>query len=211
MAKLREAYPGARRYLPTLRTIPSLQRAVTECRGCPLYRFATHGVLGEGPATARAMFIGEVPGDIEDRKGRPFVGPAGHLLDEAFEHAGIARDTVYLTNAVKHFKFTRRGKRRIHDKPTRYEVDACMPWIGAELEIVEPEIVVVLGATAAQALLGTAFRVTKSRGQFFTSDLAPKTFATVHPAAVLRAPHDARAFARETFFADIDLVGAALR
>jgi len=211
VAKLREPYPGARRFLPELRTIPSLQYAVTKCHGCPLYRDATHGVLGEGPVTAHAVFIGEVPGDVEDRGGRPFVGPAGRLLDEAFEHAGIARETVYLTNAVKHFKFTRRGKRRIHDKPTRYEIEACKPWIAAELEILEPDVVVVLGATAAQALLGPSFRVTRSRGQFFASDLAPQTFATVHPAAVLRAPHEARLLARETFFADIDLVGEQLR
>jgi DNA polymerase len=210
MARLREPFPGARRYLPVQHTLPALESTIHGCRGCPLYRGATHAVLGEGPATAKAVFIGEVPGDVEDRQGRPFVGPAGHLLDAAFEAAGIRRDRVYLTNAVKHFKYTLRGKRRIHDKPTRYEIEACKPWIMTELEILEPEIVVVLGATAAQALLGPSFRVTKARGSFFESAIAPATFATVHPAAVLRAPPQSRDSARAEFFDDIRRVAERL-
>jgi uracil-DNA glycosylase family protein len=205
------SYPGARPYLPTRLTLPALREAVTACHGCPLYQHATHAVLGEGPEAARAVFVGEVPGDVEDREARPFVGPAGHLLDEAFGAAGISRDEVYLTNAVKHFKYTMRGKRRIHDKPDRYEIEACKPWIAAELEILDPEIVVVLGATAAQALLSPTFRVTRARGQFFASKLAPWTLATVHPASVLRAPdREVRAEAREAFFADIARVGERL-
>jgi DNA polymerase len=158
------------------------------------------------------MLIGEQPGDSEDLAGKPFVGPAGRLLDEALAEAGIPRDEVYVTNAVKHFKFTRRGKRRIHDKPTRYEVLACKPWLAGELELVTPEIVVVLGATAAQALLGPAFRVTRERGVERATPLARHTFATVHPASVLRAPDDAlRAQARLDFFADLRVVGECYR
>jgi DNA polymerase len=205
-------FPGAARYLPALHTLPAMRAAVQACRGCPLYEAATQAVFGEGPPDAPVMMVGEVPGDVEDREGHPFVGPAGRLLDEALAAAGIARDRVYLTNAVKHFKFTRRGKRRIHDKPTRYEVIACKPWLGAELELVHPEIVVVLGATAAQALLGSAFRITKARGKEFDSALAAHTYATMHPAAVLRAPDPiARETSRERFFSDIALVGERLR
>jgi uracil-DNA glycosylase len=189
-----------------------LRAAVQACHGCPLYRDATQAVFGEGPLDAKAVFIGEVPGDVEDRDGHPFVGPAGRLLDEAFAAAGIDRDRVYLTNAVKHFKFTRRGKRRIHDKPTRYEVVACKPWLDAELALIEPEIVVVLGATAAQALFGNQFRITQERGKALETELAPHAIATMHPAAVLRAPDAlARRTSRERFFADIALVGDKLR
>ena len=165
-------------------------------------------MFGEGLKTAKVMLIGEQPGDSEDLAGRPFVGPAGRLLDEALEAAGIPRDEAYVTNVVKHFKYTTRGKRRIHDKPTRYEVEACRPWLGAELEVVQPDIVVLLGATAAQALLGSSFRVTKARGQVLETELAKHTFATVHPSSVLRAPDDEmRREAREAFFADMKLVG----
>lgn len=212
MAPRKGEHPGAERWVPARRTLPALRRAVQACRGCPLYRAATHAVFGEGPKDARAVFVGEVPGDKEDLAGHVFVGPAGHLLDEALAAAGIARDEVYLTNAVKHFKYTRRGKRRIHDKPTRYEVRACRPWLDAELELLEPAIVVVMGATAAMALLGPDFRVTAHRGRSFPSAVAPTTFATVHPAAVLRAvDREARVAARAAFFADIKAVGAALR
>ncbi len=207
-------YRGAQRFLPMHRSLPALRDAAQACRGCPLYRDATQAVFGEGPTNADAVFVGEVPGDVEDRKGHPFVGPAGHLLDEALHAAGIARDRVYLTNAVKHFKFTRRGKRRIHDKPTRYEVTACKPWLESELELIEPQIVIVLGATAAQALLGNRFRITQERGKDLGEHdaLAPHVFATMHPAAVLRAPDAlARKTSRERFFADIELVGDALR
>jgi uracil-DNA glycosylase len=201
-------FPGAERYLPARRTLPALRTAAQACHGCPLYRHATQAVFGEGPRDARIVMIGEVPGDKEDLAGHPFVGPAGALLDEALAAAKIARDDVYLTNAVKHFKYTLRGKRRIHDKPTRYEMRACKPWLDAELDLIEPRIVVVLGATAAQALLGNAFRVTLHRGEPIpTGDRT--TIATVHPASVLRAPDaEARAEARAQFFADLAKVGA---
>jgi DNA polymerase len=202
--------------LPPRHTLSALRAAVQTCRGCPLYREATQAVFGEGLATARVMMIGEVPGDAEDRAGKPFVGPAGRLLDAALVRAGIPRSAVYVTNVVKHFKFTRRGKRRIHDKPTRYEIAACHPWLGAELEVVGPDIVVLLGATAAQALLGSAFRVTKSRGRDLEPELeqrlAKHTFATVHPASVLRAPdHDAREAAMALFYADVAVIGEYYR
>jgi uracil-DNA glycosylase len=204
--------PGAARYLPDERTLPALRAAVSTCRGCPLYRDATQAVFGEGGARAHVVLIGEQPGDSEDLAGKPFVGPAGKLLDEGLEVAGIPRAEAYVTNVVKHFKFTRRGKRRIHDKPNRYEVEACKPWLGRELEVVAPDIVVLLGATAAQALLGSGFRVTKERGVDRETALAKHTFATVHPASVLRAPDDElRAQAREAFFADLRVIGACYR
>jgi DNA polymerase len=188
--------------------LSALRAAVPTCRGCPLYKNATQAVFGEGAASSRIMLIGEVPGDKEDLAGKPFVGPAGKLLDEALASAGIPRNEVYVTNAVKHFKFTQRGKRRIHDKPNRYEINACKPWLGAELEVIDPDIVVLMGATAAQALLGSSFRVTKSRGHAFETDLAKHTFATVHPASVLRAPDDEmRRIAKEEFIADFETVG----
>jgi DNA polymerase len=166
-------------------------------------------VFGEGSAASRVMLIGEVPGDREDLAGKPFVGPAGPLLDEALAIGGIPRDEVYVTNAVKHFKYTQRGKRRLHDKPSRYEVAACKPWLRSELEVVEPDIVVLLGATAAQALLGSGFRVTKERGHVIeNTGIARWTVATVHPASVLRAPDDEmRRLAKEDFIHDFELVG----
>lgn len=204
--------PGARSFLPAERTLRALRAAVGTCRGCPLYRHATQAVFGEGAAHARVMMIGEQPGDSEDLAGRPFVGPAGRVLDGALAAAGIPRDDVYVTNVVKHFKFTRRGQRRLHDKPTHYEVAACRPWLDRELELVSPDIVVVLGATAAQSLLGRAFRVTKERGVERATPLAPHTFATVHPASVLRAPDEAqREEARMAFFADLRAVGECYR
>jgi DNA polymerase len=169
-------------------------------------------VFGEGSPHARVILIGEVPGDSEDLAGKPFVGPAGRLLDEALGVAHIPRTEVYVTNAVKHFKFTRRGKKRIHDKPTRYEIEACKPWLDAELDAIDPDIVVLLGATAAQALLGSKFRVTKERGHVLETELAKWTFATVHPASVLRAPDDElRRIAKEEFIADFELVGDYFR
>ena len=204
--------PGAQAFLPAEHSLPALRTAISTCRGCPLYRDATQAVFGEGDARAHVMLIGEQPGDTEDLAGRPFVGPAGRLLDEALAAADIPRAEAYVTNVVKHFKFTRRGKRRLHDKPTRYEAEACRPWLGRELEIVAPDIVVVLGATAAQALLGAAFRVTRDRGVERVTPLARHTFATVHPASVLRAPDDeAREAARHAFFADLRVVGDCLR
>jgi len=204
--------PGAQSFLPKEHSLRALRAAVVTCRGCPLYRHATQAVFGEGDTHARVMMIGEQPGDSEDLAGRPFVGPAGRVLDGALAAAGIPREDVYVTNVVKHFKFTRRGKRRIHDKPTQYEVAACRPWLTRELELVAPEIVVVLGATAAQSLLGRMFRVTKERGVERATPLAPHTFATVHPASVLRAPDEGqREEARQAFVADLQVVGECYR
>lgn len=204
--------PGAQSFVPAERSLRALRTAVVTCRGCPLYRHATQAVFGEGGTHARVMMIGEQPGDSEDLAGRPFVGPAGRVLDGALAAAGIPREDVYVTNVVKHFKFTRRGKRRIHDKPTQYEVAACRPWLTGELELVAPDIVVVLGATAAQSLLGRMFRVTKERGVERVTSLAPHTFATVHPASVLRAPDEAqREEARLAFVADLQAVGECYR
>jgi uracil-DNA glycosylase family protein len=204
--------PGAAPFLPEHLSLSAMRASVATCKGCPLYREATQAVFGVGLARARLMLIGEQPGDSEDLAGQPFVGPAGKLLGEALLAAGIPRGEAYVTNVVKHFKFTRRGKRRIHDKPNRYEVEACKPWLGGELEVVAPDIVVLLGATAAQALLGSAFRVTQARGHDLETALAAHTFATVHPASVLRAfDDDARAQARAEFFADVAQIGECYR
>jgi uracil-DNA glycosylase family protein len=194
----------AAEYVPPKPTLPVLRAAVQECRGCDLYRDATQAVFGEGARGAAIMFVGEQPGDAEDLAGRPFVGPAGQLLDAALDAAGIPRTAAYVTNAVKHFKFTRRGKRRIHDKPTAYQVKACRPWLEAELAVVRPPILVLLGATAAQSLLGSAFRVSQRRGEIVATPHARWTVATVHPSSVLRAPDDdTRREQRAAFFADI--------
>ena len=163
-----------------------LRAEASLCRACPLWRRGTQTVFGEGSTKARLVLVGEQPGDKEDLAGRPFVGPAGKLLDRALEDARIERETVYVTNAVKHFKWTPRGKRRIHQRPTANEVRACRPWLDAELAILEPDAIVCLGATAAQALLGRAFRVSEQRGEWVASDLAPHVMATLHPAALLR-------------------------
>jgi uracil-DNA glycosylase family protein len=184
---------SAAEYIPPLpsddrEAFAVLQEAVENCRGCDLYKNATHGVFGEGPVNARLMLIGEVPGDKEDLAGHPFVGPAGKLLDQALEDAGIDRRQAYLTNVVKHFKWEPRGKRRIHAKPNAVEIAACVPWLQAELQVVKPDVLVCLGATAAQALLGRAFRVTQSRGKLVESPLARYVTATVHPSSILRAP-----------------------
>jgi DNA polymerase len=167
-----------------------LREAAACCRGCDLYKDATQTVFGEGAAHAKVMLVGEQPGDSEDREGHPFVGPAGKLLRRAMDEAGIAPRDVYITNAVKHFKYIWRGKRRIHNKPKVIEVRACRPWLEAEISVVQPEIVVALGATAAQTLLGSAFRLTAHRGEVVVSDLAPRVIATVHPSSILRAPDD---------------------
>ena len=204
-----EEVPGAEGFLPVRHSLPTLRAAIPTCRGCTLYRHATQAVFGEGSPESRVMLIGEVPGDREDLAGKPFVGPSGTLLDEALAIGGIPRKQVYVTNAVKHFKYTQRGKRRLHDKPNRYEIEACKPWLRSELEVVAPEIVVLLGATAAQALLGSSFRVTKERGHVIEgTGLAKWAFATVHPASVLRAPDDEmRRLAKEDFIHDFELVG----
>jgi DNA polymerase len=172
---------------PQRPTLPKLQRAAAGCRACHLYRNATQTVFGDGPRAARMMLVGEQPGDREDVEGEPFVGPAGRLLDKALEDAGIARREAYVTNVVKHFKWTPgRGKRRLHQNPNAEEIRACRPWLDAELAVVKPEIVVCLGATAAKALLGPQFRVTKQRGEFLEPDFALLAMATVHPSSILR-------------------------
>ena len=169
-------------------------------------------MFGEGRKGASVMLVGEVPGDREDRAGKPFVGPAGRELDEALEEVGIDRGDAYVTNVVKHFKFEERGKRRIHQTPKRFEVDACRPWLDAELEVVQPEAVVVLGATAGKALFGSSFRVTRQRGELLDSDLASIVSATIHPSAILRAPDDqARAQERRSFRADLANVARAMQ
>jgi uracil-DNA glycosylase len=195
-------------FVPETRSVKKLREAAAECRGCPLYAPATQTVFGEGPARARMMLIGEMPGDREDRAGHPFVGPAGRELDAALERAGIERTDAYVTNVVKHFKFEERGKRRIHDTPKKREVDACLPWLREELRLVRPQVVVFLGATAAKALLGSRFRLTRCRGQELESDLAPHVTATVHPAAILRAPDSEAREAQRDAFAN-DLAAAA--
>jgi uracil-DNA glycosylase family protein len=167
-----------------------LRRDAADCQACPLWRTGTQTVFGEGAASAQVVFVGEQPGDQEDKQGRPFVGPAGRVLDEALELAGIDRSTAYVTNAVKHFKWSPRGKRRIHAKPNWSEIAACNSWLQSELEVIEPAVVVCLGATAAQALLGKQFRVTKQRGSWIESELAEHVTATIHPSSILRQRTD---------------------
>src|SRR4051812_5025316 len=199
-------------YLPDRLNLKTLREAAAGCRGCPLHGPATQTVFGEGRKRAELMLVGEMPGDREDREGHPFVGPAGRELDKALEQAGIDRADVYITNAVKHFKYQERGKRRIHDKPKRAEVDACLPWLRAELDVVKPRVLLLLGATAGQALLGSKFRLGPARGNPIDSDLAPVVSATIHPAAILRAPDDAgRQAQREAFTRDIQAVAELLR
>jgi uracil-DNA glycosylase family protein len=177
-------------------SLAEMREAAGTCRNCDLYRDATQTVFGAGPADARMVLVGEQPGDQEDRAGEPFVGPAGRLLDRAMADAGLDRSTVYLTNAVKHFRFTERGKRRIHQKPGRTEVVACRPWLLGELARIEPRLVVCLGAVAAQSLLGTSFRLTRHRGEIMDlPDSAARVTATVHPSSVLRAPDRDEAYA----------------
>ena len=178
---------SAAEYLPASRTLAALREAAAGCQACPLWRTGTQTVFGEGAKASDVMLVGEQPGDKEDQAGRPFVGPAGRLLDDALAEAGIDRTRAYVTNVVKHFKWQPRGKRRIHAKPSWTEMMACKPWLDAELEAVEPKVLVCMGATASQALLGKQFRVTKERGRPLESDLAPNVVATIHPSAVLRA------------------------
>jgi len=183
----RNPYPTAAAFLPEKLSLSALRDAVQQCRGCPLYANATQAVFGEGPLKAEVVLVGETPGDQEDLAGAPFVGPAGKLLDRALDEAGIDRSTAYVTNAVKHFKWRARGTRRIHDKPSWSEVMACRPWLEAELALVKPRALVLMGATAAQSLLGKSFRVTQERGKPLDSELAEIVVATIHPSAVLRA------------------------
>ncbi|HEX3662980.1 MAG TPA: UdgX family uracil-DNA binding protein [Acidobacteriaceae bacterium] len=206
-----EPATSAAPFLPKRRDLESLQKAAGRCQGCPLYRDATQTVFGAGRANARLILVGEQPGDREDREGAPFVGPAGLLLDRCLADAGIDRDDVYVTNAVKHFKWEPRGKRRIHKKPSAREIAACRPWLDAELEEIQPEMVVCLGATAAQALLGRTFRVTQSRGKPVFPPGLPPVLATVHPSSILRAPdHDSREQARRDFVHDLRAAAAFL-
>ncbi|HEX6881270.1 MAG TPA: UdgX family uracil-DNA binding protein, partial [Terriglobales bacterium] len=188
MAKRLET--SAAEFLPTKQTLPVLREASKGCRGCDLWRKGTQTVFGEGSPHAEVMFVGEQPGDKEDLSGKPFVGPAGALLDKALVAAGIDRSDVYVTNAVKHFNWEPRGKRRIHKKPNSMQIMACRPWLDAEIAAVKPRVIVCLGATAAQALLGRTFKVTQRRGELMPSELAPFITATVHPSSILRAPDE---------------------
>jgi DNA polymerase len=208
---------SANDFLPADKSLPTLSEAVQRCQGCGLFAYATQAVFGEGPRDADLMLVGEQPGDREDVAGAPFVGPAGQLLDRALAAAGIDRKRVYLTNIVKHFKWKHGpsaarppGKRRLHEKPNSYEVAACKPWLEQEIRNVRPKLVVCLGSTAAQGLLGASFRVTRQRGEFFDSDLAPLITATVHPSSILRAADDA---SRQTEMAAFirDLERAAIK
>jgi DNA polymerase len=196
--------------VPEKPSLPKLREAAAGCTACDLYKDATQTVFGEGAAAAETMFVGEVPGDQEDIQGRPFVGPAGKLFDEALEDAGIDRATVYVTNVVKHFKWTGRGKRRIHQKPNASEVAACRPWLDAGLAVVEPRVLVCLGATAAQALLGRQFRVSKQRGVPVDSELAEHVLATVHPSSILRGEPETREQQYAAFVDDLKTVAKLL-
>jgi uracil-DNA glycosylase len=202
---------GAEAYLPVRRDLSSLARAVQGCRGCDLYADATQAVFGEGAARADLMLVGEQPGDREDLDGRPFVGPAGHVLDEGLERAGLERRHVYVTNAVKHFRFEPRGRKRIHRRPDLYEVLACRPWLEAEIDRVRPTVLVCMGATAARSLLGSDFRVTKQRGTFVPADVrAEWVTATVHPSSILRGPPEQRNEAMAAFVADLRVAARKL-
>ena len=197
-------------FLPERRSLEALREAAAQCRGCHLWRGATATVFGEGLKRSRVMLVGEQPGDKEDRAGRPFVGPAGKELDLALETAGIVRDDAYVTNVVKHFKFEERGGRRIHQTPKRFEVEACRPWLDEELKVVQPEALVLLGATASKALFGSSFRLTKHRGELLDSDLADIVTATIHPSAILRGRPEDRRAQREALVADLRVVAEAL-
>ena len=203
---------GAAVFIPETRTLPVLRNAVQVCRGCDLYLHATQAVFGEGKPRSSAVLIGEQPGDEEDRKGHPFVGPAGRLLDRALEEAEIDRATIYVTNAVKHFKFEERGKRRLHKKPSAPEIRACRPWLEAEILLIQPEVIVCLGATAAHTVFGPQYRVTEERGKFVAHPWAPRATSTVHPSAILRAPdEELRHLEFERFVEDLKKVREAIK
>jgi uracil-DNA glycosylase len=196
--------------VPEKPSIPKLKEAAAGCTACPLHETGTQTVFGEGTSKAEVMFVGEQPGDQEDRQGKPFVGPAGKLLDQALVEAGIDRSQVYVTNVVKHFKWQARGKRRIHQKPNWSEIASCRPWLDAELEVVQPRVLVCLGATAAQALLGRDFRVSRQRGEPVDSDLAEHVLATVHPSSILRADEDRRELEYRVFVDDLRKVASLI-
>ena len=191
--------------------LSKLAAEAAECRACDLWKNATQTVFGEGKATSTVMFVGEQPGDREDLQGRPFVGPAGALLDKALEEAGIDRAQVYVTNVVKHFKWEPRGKRRIHKKPNAAEINACRPWLQAEIDVIKPRVIICLGSTAAQAVIGPKFRVSTQRATFVQSDLAPFVTATVHPSSILRAPSDEQRRAEmQRFIGDLKKIWKAV-
>jgi DNA polymerase len=197
-------YPTAEKFLPPRLNLKALREAAAICQGCDLYKNATQTVFGEGRRNSPMILLGETPGDEEDKQGRPFVGPEGRLLDTALEEIGLSRDEVYVTNAVKHFRWEPRGKRRLHKKPSARQIDACKPWLHAEILVTKPEIIVCLGATAAQVMMGPRFRITKDRGKFFKSDDAAWLIATYHPSAILRAPDkDDRDRKRAEFIDDL--------
>jgi uracil-DNA glycosylase len=202
---------GAELWVPRDASLAELRAASRDCRGCELWRSATQTVFGEGSARSSLLLVGEQPGDAEDRAGRPFVGPAGRLLDEALAAAGIDRKRVFVTNAVKHFKWEPRGKLRIHAKPSAREIAACRPWLRAEIEAVRPKVVLALGATAARSVIGPGFRVTRERGRLTSSPLGTRVIATVHPASILRAPDpQSRRLAMEAFVADLRVAAKVL-
>jgi DNA polymerase len=203
-------HPSAFEFIPERPSIPKLWQAAQGCTACDLYKKATQAVLGEGPRDAFAFFIGEQPGDQEDLAGKPFVGPAGRVLDEALAEAGIPRQEVFVTNAVKHFKWEPRGKRRLHEKPSMGEIKACRPWLETELSLIKPQVIVCLGATAAQSLMGPKFKITVERGKFFETPWAPWLTATYHPSAILRKRTDTERHAARALFVD-DLRGVAVR
>ena len=214
MSRKRASPPAesAEPFLPAQLSLPNLREAAADCRGCDLYKRGTQTVFGEGSPRARVMLVGEQPGNDEDLAGRPFVGPVGKLLDRALEEAGIDRVDVYVSNAVKHFKWTPRGKRRIHEKPSAREIAACRPWLEAEIKVVQPEVIVCLGATAAQSLLGRNFRVTQQRGRLVASPLVPYLMATVHPSSILRAPdEETRRAERARFIEDLKVLARLLK
>jgi len=197
---------------PPANSLSGLREAAAGCRACDLYKTGTQTVFGEGAEHAEIMFVGEQPGDREDLEGKPFVGPAGRLLDEALREAGIDRDKVYITNAVKHFKWKPQGKRRLHQKPNAAEINACRPWLDAEIAVVKPRVLVLLGATAAQALLGRDFRVSVDRGKFIERPGLPLMMATVHPSSILRAPDDeSRELERRAFIQDLKRLAQLFR
>jgi len=203
---------SAAEFLPEKVTLEALEEAASGCRGCPLFKDATQTVFGAGRAAARLMLVGEQPGDKEDREGQPFVGPAGRLLDKALDEAGIDRSEAYVTNAVKHFKWRPRGNRRLHQTPRAGEIEACKPWLEAEVQAVEPEALLAMGATAARSLFGTKVKVTKDRGKPLESPLAPVAAVTIHPSALLRLrDHDEREAEFKAFVADLEGVAVALK
>ena len=209
----RKTSPGsAEEFFPDKLTLPSLRAAAAECKACDLWKRGTQTVFGEGRRGAIVMFVGEQPGNEEDLTGHPFVGPAGRLLNDALAEVGIDRSQTYVTNVVKHFKWEPRGKRRIHKKPNAQEISACRPWLKTEISVIKPKVIVALGATAAQTLLGPKFRVTKQRGEFIESILAPYVMATVHPSSILRAPDDeTRRLEHRHFVADLKQLARVLK